>query len=73
MVLSFLAVILMLLFCFTVLFLISTCIGIQILHHKNGNPKRLAIYRSQRKTLIIVSVLLFVVFIVTGIIGVNYG
>lgn len=73
--LSFLVVIFILVFVFSLLFLGETCIFISILKRRSaaGNDvsKRLFMYRRQRRVMIIVSVVSFVAILVVGFIGVS--
>lgn len=85
--LSFLAFILMMLFFGSLLFLIETLILICVFKRKvelDGSSdvesdsvkkfkKRLSIYRRQRTVNIIISVVLFLVFVGVGILGVNFA
>lgn len=73
--LSFLVVIFILVFLFSLLFLGETCIFISILKRRSaaGNDvsKRLFMYRRQRRVMIIVSVVSFFAIFVLGFIGVS--
>lgn len=77
--LGFVAVILMLLLFFSLLFLLETIIFVCVFKRKaavdssDNIKKRLSIYRRQRNFNIIISVVLFLSFILVGVLGVNYG
>lgn len=76
--LGFVAVILMLLLFFSLLFLLETIIFVCVFKRKtavdssDSIKKRLSIYRRQRKLNIIISVVLLLAFVAVGVLGVNY-
>ena len=69
--LSFLSVILLFVLCLLVLFLIVDCISIRLLVKKDGDPKRIYLYRRQRNGCIIAIIVVFVVLVVCSIFGIR--
>ena len=69
--LSFLAVVLLLVLCVLLFFLLVDCISIGVLVKKNGDPKRISLYRRQRRNSIIVAVVVFAALVVCSIFGIR--
>ena len=69
--LSFLVVILLLVLVLLVFFLIVDCISIRLLVKRDGDPKRIYLYRRQRKGCIIAVAVVFAALVVCSVFGVR--